>query len=127
MRINYQDLLDSEKKALEPSVSEKLHTDVGIEKDKTVVLYCQTATRVSLPALELLDLGYKNIAIYDASWHEYGNRSDTDIVVPEKSIAAGGEKTKSTTSNAASTPAKGQTTFLVPQTSEEARTVVAAQ
>ena len=49
----------------------------GITPDKTVVLYCQSATRVSLPYLVLKDLGYKKIAFYDASWGEYGNRSDT--------------------------------------------------
>jgi thiosulfate/3-mercaptopyruvate sulfurtransferase len=52
----------------------------GVTPDKTVVLYCQTATRVSLPHLALKDLGYKNIAVYDASWHEYGNRNDTPVV-----------------------------------------------
>lgn len=55
----------------------------GITPDKTIVLYCQTATRVSLPALALKDLGYTNIAVYDASWHEYGNRHDTPVVEGE--------------------------------------------
>ena len=49
----------------------------GITPDKTVVLYCQTGTRVSLPYLVLKDLGYRKIAFYDASWQEYGNRDDT--------------------------------------------------
>ena len=49
----------------------------GITPDKTVVLYCQTATRVSLPYLVLKDLGYRKVAFYDASWQEYGNRDDT--------------------------------------------------
>lgn len=50
-----------------------------ITPDKRVVLYCQTATRVSLPYLVLKDLGFTNVSVYDASWHEYGNRTDTPI------------------------------------------------
>ncbi|MEM1211951.1 MAG: rhodanese-like domain-containing protein [Planctomycetota bacterium] len=57
----------------------KLHVEAGITPDKHIVLYCQTATRVSLPYLVLKDLGYPNVHIYDASWFEYGNRDDTVI------------------------------------------------
>jgi thiosulfate/3-mercaptopyruvate sulfurtransferase len=56
----------------------------GITPEKKIVLYCQTATRVSLPLLALRDLGYKNVYIYDASWHEYGNRQDTPVVEGDK-------------------------------------------
>jgi thiosulfate/3-mercaptopyruvate sulfurtransferase len=76
---NYEDFLDKDKRTLSrDQVAAKLQ-ERGITPDKTVVLYCQTATRVSLPYLALRDLGYPNIAIYDASWHEYGNRDDTPI------------------------------------------------
>jgi thiosulfate/3-mercaptopyruvate sulfurtransferase len=44
-----------------------------------IVLYCQTSTRVSLPYLLLRELGYENVVVYDASWHEYGNRADTPV------------------------------------------------
>lgn len=124
VRIDYKDLLGADKKVLEPSVSEKLHAEAGIEKDKTIVLYCQTATRVSLPALELLDLGYENIAIYDASWHEYGNRNDTDIVVPEDTIASRAEKTQIVTPGVATTINNGQTSLIVPGSTGTAGTVI---
>lgn len=85
IQLDYKVLLDADKKVLSAKRILALHTKLGLTKDKTLVLYCQTATRVSLAALALFDLGYKNIAIYDASWHEYGNRVDTKIVsTPEK-------------------------------------------
>jgi len=51
----------------------------GITPDKLVVLYCQTATRTSLPTLVLHDLGYRRVALYDQSWQDYGNRTDTPV------------------------------------------------
>ena len=77
--INYTDHLDGDKRTLAPAEIAKQFADAGVEKDETVVLYCQTATRVSLPYLALKDLGYENVKVYDASWHEYGNRDDTPI------------------------------------------------
>ncbi|PSQ77942.1 MAG: hypothetical protein BRD37_03855 [Bacteroidetes bacterium QH_8_67_23] len=44
------------------------------------MLHCQTATRVSENYLVMKDLGYENVAVYDASWHDWGNREDTPIV-----------------------------------------------
>jgi thiosulfate/3-mercaptopyruvate sulfurtransferase len=46
---------------------------------RPIVLYCQTSTRVSLPYLVLHDLGFDDVRVYDASWHEYGNRDDTVV------------------------------------------------
>ncbi len=78
--LNYEDLLDpNTRTALPPQAVARKLAARGITPDKTVVLYCQTATRVSLPYLLLGDLGYHNIAVYDASWFEYGNRDDTPV------------------------------------------------
>jgi thiosulfate/3-mercaptopyruvate sulfurtransferase len=77
--LDYADFLNKDKTSIAlPEIRKKLF-DAGITPDKKVVLYCQTATRVSLPLLALSDLGYKNVYVYDASWHEYGNRDDTPI------------------------------------------------
>lgn len=76
---NFEELLGKDKKTLSPEQVRSILSQKGITPDKQVVLYCQTATRVSLPLLALRDLGYTNISVYDASWHEYGNRDDTII------------------------------------------------
>ena len=49
------------------------------DKDKTVVIYCQSGTRCSLKELVLKDLGYKNVVLYDASWQEWGNKENAPI------------------------------------------------
>lgn len=77
---NYEDLMrPDDHTTISHEEAQKLLEERGITKDKTIVLYCQTATRVSLPYLMLKDLGYRDVRVYDASWHEYGNRPDTPI------------------------------------------------
>ncbi len=89
-------LLNSEE-LLDP----KTHRTIGLDlarsklekvlpKDKTIVIYCQSGTRCSHKELLLRDLGYKNVVLYDASWQDWGNRSDTPI----ESAASPAEKEK---------------------------------
>lgn len=83
IRLDYADFL-TEDKTLKPrdeivSLLEANGLDRKSVGGRPVVLYCQTATRVSLPYLALRELGYEDVAIYDASWHEYGNRDDTPV------------------------------------------------
>lgn len=66
-------LLTDEKCVVDPATAARQLATLDISKDKMAVLYCQTATRVSLNYLVMKDLGYDKVAIYDASWHEYGN------------------------------------------------------
>jgi len=86
IRIDYFDMLHhaegetADKTSLDPAKASEMLLQAGVTPDKTVVLYCQTSTRVSLPYFLLKDLGYEQVVVYDASWHEYGNRSDTPIV-----------------------------------------------
>ena len=77
--LDYADQLDPDKRTLAPEQIAAQFAERGVDPDDTVVLYCQTATRVSLPYLALKDLGYEDVRVYDASWHEYGNRADTPI------------------------------------------------
>lgn len=85
--LNYEDLLSKEtKEVVSPAEVQAKLDERGIAKDKTVVLYCQTATRTSLPQIALRDLGYENVVVYDASWHEYGNRDDTPVETPDGKI-----------------------------------------
>jgi len=79
IRFDYYDLLADDKTTVTPERARAQLAERGITPDHTVVLYCQTSTRVSVTYLALQDLGFKKIAIYDGSWHEYGNRDDTPI------------------------------------------------
>ncbi len=79
IRIDGADLMDADKVTLAAEAIAAAHEAAGMTPDKTIVLYCQTSTRVSLPYLALRQLGYENLAVYDASMHEYLNRSDTDV------------------------------------------------
>ncbi len=81
---NCEDFLTKDRKTVlpRPEVQQKL-AERNITPDKKVVLYCQTATRVSLPALALRDLGYEDVVIYDGSMFEYANRDDTPITTPK--------------------------------------------
>lgn len=83
IHANYAELLTADKTVKTRDEIKQIFAEQGLEKTKAngtpIVLYCQTSTRVSLPYLVLRELGYDNVHVYDASWHEYGNRDDTPI------------------------------------------------
>lgn len=79
--LNYEDLLDPKtKKILAPEEVAKKISASGVDKGKTVVIYCQTGTRCSLKELALKELGFEKVVLYDAGWQEYGNRQHSVIV-----------------------------------------------
>jgi len=53
---------------------------IGVTPDKKVYTHCQAGIRAANAFFLLRLLGYPNIANYDASWSEWGNRPDTPIV-----------------------------------------------
>lgn len=84
VHLDYAAFLTDQKTALPPAEVQAKLQAAGITPEKKIVLYCQTSTRVSLPLLMLRDLGYNNLAIYDAGWLEYGNRPETLVESGEK-------------------------------------------
>lgn len=76
---DHADLLDRKKCVVDQDTAREQIDALAIPTDKPVVLYCQTATGVSLNYMVLKELGYDNVAVYDASWHEYGNTPDVPI------------------------------------------------
>lgn len=57
-----------------------LFEKAGIKKDSTIITYCQTGVRAAhtLFTLKLIGYGQGN-RLYDGSWAEWGNRTDTPI------------------------------------------------
>ena len=51
----------------------------GINKDKTVVTYCQTHHRSALTYFVLKLLGFQHIKGYHGSWSDWGNQENTPI------------------------------------------------
>lgn len=54
----------------------------GLSRDETLVLYCHTATRVSLTWLVLEELGFESVVVYDGSWAEYARSKNVSISKP---------------------------------------------
>jgi thiosulfate/3-mercaptopyruvate sulfurtransferase len=56
--------------SLKPTAElEKLYA--GLDRDKEVVLYCQSGVRASVTASVLRDLGFKDVKLYEPSWLGY--------------------------------------------------------
>jgi thiosulfate/3-mercaptopyruvate sulfurtransferase len=51
----------------------EFYTSEGVSSDKTVVAHCQTGVRGAHTWLALTLAGYDDVALYDASWAEWGN------------------------------------------------------
>ena len=57
-----------------------LYDGEGVVAGKTIYTLCQTAVRATHTWFVLTDLlGYDSVKVYDGSWTEWGNRTDTPI------------------------------------------------
>lgn len=56
----------------------------GVTPDKTIITVCQGGYRSANTFIVLSALGYPRVRNYVGSWAEWGNRDDTQIVVPEQ-------------------------------------------
>lgn len=59
-----------------------LYESRGVTPDKTVIAFCQGGYRSANTFLALTALGYPKVRNYVGSWGEWGNREDSQIVLP---------------------------------------------
>jgi len=45
----------------------------GIDKNKSIYIYCHDGFRMSLAYMQLKALGYKKIKLYNGGWGHWGN------------------------------------------------------
>ncbi|SEO60555.1 thiosulfate/3-mercaptopyruvate sulfurtransferase [Halogranum amylolyticum] len=75
VQLDWLELVDDESRGLKPRAElESLLAERGITPDKEVVLYCNTARRISHTYVVLRQLGYEHVAFYEGSLTEWDER-----------------------------------------------------
>ncbi|MFC6827098.1 sulfurtransferase [Halopelagius fulvigenes] len=75
VNLDWRELVDDETRGLKPR--EELEATLesnGIERGRPIVLYCNTARRISHTYVVLRYLGYENVAFYEGSLTEWEER-----------------------------------------------------
>ena len=72
IRLDWRELVDDESRGLKADAEmESILTERGITPDSRVILYCNTARRISHTYLALRHLGYEDLAFYEGSLTEW--------------------------------------------------------
>jgi len=72
VRLDWRELVDDETRGLKPVAEmEAILDERGITPDRRVVLYCNTARRISHTYVVLRHLGYEDLAFYEGSLTEW--------------------------------------------------------
>ncbi|QLH77006.1 sulfurtransferase [Halosimplex rubrum] len=81
VRLDWRELVDDETRGLKPRAEiESILDERGIAPDKRIVLYCNTARRISHTYTVLRHLGYPDLAFYEGSlteWEADGRELET--------------------------------------------------
>ncbi|MFW5918554.1 MAG: sulfurtransferase [Haloferacaceae archaeon] len=73
--LDWRELVDEETRGLKPDEElESILAERGITPDRRVVLYCNTARRISHTYVVLRHLGYEDVAFYEGSLTEWETR-----------------------------------------------------
>ncbi|MFC6767470.1 rhodanese-like domain-containing protein, partial [Natrinema soli] len=72
VRFDWREVVDDDTRRLKPEGElEDLLAEHGITPDREIVLYCNTARRISHTYVVLKALGYENVAFYEGSLTEW--------------------------------------------------------
>ncbi|NKE35092.1 sulfurtransferase [Natronococcus sp. JC468] len=72
VRLDWRAAVDDETRRLKPTDElEALFDDRGITRDREIVLYCNTARRISHTYAVLAALGYETVSVYEGSLTEW--------------------------------------------------------
>lgn len=82
--LNSEEFLDPATHTMISLAEARAKIEPMADKEKTVVIYCQSGTRCSLKALMLEDLGYKRVMLYDASFQEWSGLEGAPVDEGEK-------------------------------------------
>ena len=81
VNLDWRELVDDETRGLKPeSELTEILGDVGVTPDARVILYCNTARRISHTYVVLRSLGYADVGFYEGSmteWTERGGALET--------------------------------------------------
>ncbi len=69
--------LDQQGQLLNDAQLQQQLDEAGIDKQDTVVVYCQTHQRSAVTYVALKHLGYTDVRALDGAWSNWGNRGDT--------------------------------------------------
>ena len=80
VNVNWDRALGEDGRFLPADELRALYNSEGVVSDKTIYTLCQTAVRATHTWFVLSDLlGFESVKVYDGSWVEWGNRTDTPI------------------------------------------------
>jgi len=81
VQLDWREFVDEETRGLKSDEEiESRLADLGVDRDTRVVLYCNTARRISHTYVVLTHLGYEDVAFYEGSlteWTERGGPVET--------------------------------------------------
>lgn len=72
VRLDWRELVDDESRGLKDREEiERILDERGVTRDRRIILYCNTARRISHTYTVLRHLGYENVAFYEGSLTEW--------------------------------------------------------